>query len=330
MIHLFEAFSGKRVLITGGLGFIGSNLAHKLVHHGAIIEIIDALIPEHGGNIYNIKNIKNNIVIHKFPLQENPPELLKIVERQDYIFNLVGQTSHWDSMVAPHVDLQHNCTANLSLLESARKTNQNAKIVFASTRQIYGKPKILPVPETHPVNPVDINGIHKSTGETYHKLYSQIYGLKTIILRLTNTIGPRMRIKDTRQTFLGYWIRCAIEKRPFEVWDGSQLRDLNYVDDVVESLIIAMLSEKNSGTVYNLGAYPPFSLKKIAELLSKYTKSSFIIKEFPEKRKSIDIGDYYGDFSLITKELNWTPNTDTETAIKQTIEFYDKEISYYV
>lgn len=330
MTPSFEEFLGKRVLITGGLGFIGSNIAHRLIKYGAIIEIVDALIPKHGGNLYNVKKIEKDITIHEFPLHDDPPELLKIVERQDYIFNLAGQTSHWDSMLLPQVDLQHNCAAHLSLLECAKKTNQDVKIIFASTRQLYGKPQYLPVDETHPVNPVDINGIHKSTGEFYHKLYSQIYGLKTIILRLTNTIGPRMRIKDTRQTFLGYWIRCAIEGHPFEVWEGDQLRDLNYIEDVIDALMIALLSKNDSGNVYNLGAQPPLTLREIADFLSNYTNSKYIIKKFPDDRKSIDIGSFYSDFNLISNELKWFPKTDTKNAISKTVDYFIKEINHYV
>lgn len=330
MKKLMNAFYDSRVLVTGGLGFIGSNLARHLIKLGAHVEIVDSLIPEHGGNVFNVSDIAQDIRIYKFNMQDNPEELSNIISRQNFLFNLAGQSSHLDSMVNPHADLEYNCRAHLSLLESVRKVNPEVKIVYTSTRQIYGKPRYLPVDEKHPVCPVDINGIHKASGELYHTLYGQVYGLRSVILRLTNTIGPRMRIRDARQTFLGYWIRCAIESRPFEVWGGQQLRDINYVDDVVDALLIAATSKQAFCRIYNLGASPPSTLIKIAKLLSDISGCNYIIRDFPEGRKNIDIGDYYAKYDLIKEDLGWIPRTPLVTALEKTVEYYRKYIEHYV
>src|SRR6476620_5660334 len=217
-------FANARVLITGGLGFIGSNLAHRLVGLGSDVTVVDSLIPDYGGNRYNVEDIRDRIQINVSDVRDTH-SLRHLVQDKDYLFNLAGQTSHLDSMTNPMPDLEINCQAQLSILETCRAGNPKIKIVFASTRQIYGRPTRLPVDETHPLNPVDVNGINKMAGEQYHLLYHQVHGMKTTALRLTNTIGPRMRIKDARQTFVGVWIRRLLEGEPIEVWGGAQLRD---------------------------------------------------------------------------------------------------------
>ncbi|KAA3655888.1 MAG: NAD-dependent epimerase/dehydratase family protein, partial [Chloroflexi bacterium] len=221
---------GKKILITGGLGFIGSNLARRLVKMGADVTLVDSLIPEYGGNLYNIADIKNDVEVNISDVRDTH-SMRYLVQKKDYLFNLAGQTSHMDSMHDPFTDLDINCRAQLSILETCRKYNPEINIVFASTRQIYGKPDYLPVDETHLLRPVDVNGINKMAGEWYHILYNNVYGLRACALRLTNTYGPRMRIKDARQTFLGVWIRYLIEGKPFEVWGGEQLRDFTFVED---------------------------------------------------------------------------------------------------
>jgi UDP-glucose 4-epimerase len=227
-----EWFAGKQVLVTGGLGFIGSALAHRLVALGAKVTLIDSLIPEYGGNLLNVRGIEDRVRINISDIRD-VHSLRYLVRDMDLIFNLAGQTSHLDSMRQPIADLEINCAAQLSLLETLRQHNPTTKIVFASTRQIYGKPDYLPVDEKHLLRPTDVNGINKMAGEWYHILYNNVYGLRATALRLTNTYGPRMRVKDARQTFLGIWIKLALEGQPFEVWGGDQLRDFSYVDDAV-------------------------------------------------------------------------------------------------
>jgi nucleoside-diphosphate-sugar epimerase len=249
----FENFTDKEVLITGGLGFIGSNLAIKLVELGAHVTIIDSMIPEYGGNIKNIEPVKDKITINYSDVRDEF-SVKYLIQQKDFLFNLAGQTSHIDSMTNPFQDLEINAKSQLSILEACRKYNPSIKIVFASTRQLYGKPQYLPVDEKHPIIPVDVNGINKLSGESYHLLYNDVYNIDACVLRLTNTYGPRLRVKDARQTFLGIWIRTVLEDKPFLIFgDGEQVRDYNYVDDVVDAFLLAALSEKSNGEIYNLG-----------------------------------------------------------------------------
>ncbi|MBT4370304.1 MAG: NAD-dependent epimerase/dehydratase family protein [Candidatus Marinimicrobia bacterium] len=325
-----KSYSGKQILITGGLGFIGSNLARSLVTHGAIVTLVDSLFPKYGGNTFNIDDIQNQVVVNVCDVRDSYA-MEHLIRGKDYLFNLAGQTSHIDSMTDPHTDLDINAVAQLSILEVCRKTNPEIKIVFASTRQIYGKPDYLPVDEKHPIRPVDVNGINKLAGEWYHLLYNNVYGLRACALRLTNTYGPRMRVKDARQTFLGIWIRLLIEGRPIKVFgDGLQLRDFNYVDDCVEALLLAGASDQANGKVYNLGGSEVIGLKDLAKIMVNLCHGgSFELAPFPSERKAIDIGDYYSDFSLITKELGWTPKIDLKDGLELTLNYYREHFSHY-
>lgn len=264
---LSPAFFGKDVLITGGLGFIGSHLAIQLVALGARVTLVDSLIPEYGGNIHNIEPVKDHVQVNIADVRDEY-SMNYLVRGRDYLFNLAGQTSHADSMLNPYVDLEINCRAQLSILEACRKYNPAVKIVFASTRQIYGKPDYLPVDERHLLHPTDVNGINKMAGEWYHILYNNVYGIRAVSLRLTNTYGPHMRVKDARQTFLGIWVRCLIAGQPIEVYgDGAQLRDFNYVDDVVDAMLLSAASEAANGQIYNLGSREVISLRDLAALM---------------------------------------------------------------
>jgi UDP-glucose 4-epimerase len=327
---LFSAFARRRVLITGGLGFIGSNLARSLVQAGAKVTLVDSLIPEYGGNPRNIEGLESRLTVNLSDVRD-PHSLPVFIEKQDYLFNLAGQTSHMDSMSDPMTDLEINARAQLSILEACRLHNPDIRIVFASTRQIYGRPQYLPVDEKHPLNPVDVNGINKLAGENYHLLYSRVYGIRSTVLRLTNTIGPRMRVKDARQTFVGVWISRLLQGRPFEVWGGEQLRDFTYVDDAVEALALCATRKEAEGAVYNLGGPPPVSLKQLAGLLVELHGSGrFKVREFPADRRKIDIGDYYSDYSLIRDSLGWKPRTGLRTALEKTLRFYTRELKHYL
>lgn len=324
-------FKNKKVLITGGLGFIGSNLSIKLVELGAKITIIDSLIPEYGGNLKNIESIKDKVAVN-FSDVRDEFSIKWLIKDQDYLFNLAGQTSHIDSMTNPFQDLEINTKAQLSILEACRKHNPNIKIVFASTRQLYGKPQYLPVDENHPIIPVDINGINKMSGESYHILYNNVYGINSSVLRLTNTYGPRLRIKDARQTFLGIWIRNLLEDKPFLIFgDGKQIRDYNYVDDVVDAFLLVALSDKTSGKIYNLGNEAPISLNTTAALMVEaYKKGAYKNIPFPEDRKNIDIGDFYGDYNKIKKDLGWSPKITFEEGIERTLKYYENNLNDYI
>lgn len=325
-----EAFSDRRVLITGGLGFIGSNLAHKLVAYGAKVTIVDSLIPEYGGNMFNIHGIEDRVRVNVSDVRDEHG-MRCLVQGQNYLFNLAGQTSHLDSMKNPITDLEINAKAQLHILEACRLHNPDIKIVFASTRQIYGKPEYLPVDEKHPLSPVDVNGVNKLAGEWYHLIYRNVYGIPTSILRLTNTIGPRMRVKDARQTFLGIWIRHMVEGKPFEVWNGNQLRDFTYVDDAVDAFLLAAASRTAEGKTMNLGGDTRIRLRGLADLLIEVNGGGeYVVKDFPEERKSIDIGDYYAEFSLIRSILGWEPKVHLREALKRTLDYYKKHLGKYV
>lgn len=323
-------YSGKNVLITGGLGFIGSNLARILVAQGAKVTLVDSLIPQYGGNHFNIVDIRDDVTVNICDVRD-PFSMRYLLQGMDYLFNLAGQTSHMDSMSNPQADLDINTSAQLSILEACREVNPGIKIVFASTRQLYGKPDYLPVDERHPVRPVDVNGINKLAGEWYHLLYNNVYNIRACALRLTNTYGPGMRVRDARQTFLGIWVRLLIEGKPIKIFgDGMQLRDFNYVDDCVEALLLAGASDKVNGKVYNLGSPEVVELKSLAEMMVALVPGGvFELTPFPQDRKAIDIGNYYSDFSLISRELGWSPKVPLLVGLKKTLTYYKKHHSSY-
>ena len=325
-----DIFSGRRVLITGGLGFIGSNLARQLVELGARVTLVDSLVPEYGGNLSNIADIEDRVRVNISDVRDEH-SMRYLVRGQDYLFNLAGQTSHADSMANPYTDLEINCRAQLSILEACRKNNPGIKVVFASTRQIYGKPKYLPVDEEHLLHPVDVNGVNKVAGEQYHILYNDVYDLRACALRLTNTFGPCMRVKDARQTFLGVWIRLLVEGKPFEVWEGSQARDFTYVDDAVEAFLLAAASEEANGQVFNLGGNCVISLKDLADLLVRVNGGGeYAIRSFPVDRGRIDIGDYYADFGRIRARLGWQPEVRLSEGLTRTLAFYRERLHQYL
>jgi UDP-glucose 4-epimerase len=324
-------YSKSNVLITGGLGFIGSNLARRLVALGAEVTLVDSLIPQYGGNLFNIHDIKDRVNVNVCDVRD-PFAMAYLLKGKDFLFNLAGQTSHLDSMTDPQTDLDINVKAQLSILEACRQHNPEVKIVFASTRQLYGKPSYLPVDEKHPIQPVDVNGINKLAGEWYHLLYNNVYGIRACALRLTNTYGPGMRVKDARQTFLGIWIRHLLEGTQIKVFgDGKQLRDFNYIDDCVDALLLVGINELVNGNVYNLGSLEVISLKDLAEMIvSLGYGGSFELMPFPPERKAIDIGDYYSDFSSIQHELNWKPKVDLREGLEKTLFFYKNHLHHYL
>jgi len=328
--NLTKLYQGKKALITGGLGFIGSNLAHKLVRLGAEVILVDCLIPDQGGNLYNVQGIEDSVRINIADIRDRD-SINYLVKERDYIFNLAGQVFHVDSMRYPFTDLDMNCAGHLTFLEACRANNMEVKIVFTSTRQVYGKPDYLPVDENHPLRPVDINGIHKVTAEWYHLLYYKVYGLRTSCLRLTNTYGPRQIMKHNRSGFVGWFTRQAIDNEEIEIFgDGAQLRDFNFVDDVVDALLLAAVSEKANGEVFNLGGEKPYALLELVQLLLEVCHSgSYRLTPFPEERKNIDIGSVYSSYTKIKDSLGWSPKTSLEIGLSQTVEYFKQNKAYY-
>jgi UDP-glucose 4-epimerase len=327
--HTF--FAGKNILITGGLGFIGSNLAHRLVELGSDILIVDSLIPEYGGNMANIASIEDQVRVNIADIRDEHG-LRHLVQGQDIIFNLAGQVSHTDSMVDPYTDLEINARSQLSLLEACRHGNPHAAVIFASTRQIYGRPEYLPVDERHPLQPTDVNGINKMAGEWYHLVYHQVYGLRAASLRLTNTYGPRMRIKDARQTFIGWWIRQVLEDRTLRIFgDGLQVRDFTYIDDAVEALLLVAAHEAAVGQIYNLGGDEPINLLNLARLMIEINgHGDYELEPFPDDRRRIDIGDFYGDYRKIRSKLGWRPVVGLRDGMTRTLDYFRAHLHEYV
>jgi len=321
------AYAGKRILVTGGLGFIGSNLAIRLLEFGADVVVVDSLIPETGGNTFNLQPVQDHprLAVRTVDVRD-VLAMERLVRDQAVIFNLAGQVSHIDSMQDPFTDLEINCRSQLALLEACRRNAPETKVVFASTRQIYGRvpEEQLPVDERQPPNPVDVNGINKLAGERYHVLYNNVYGIRTSVLRLTNTYGPRMLVKNNRQTALGWLIRQAMDGEQIDIFgDGSQLRDFTYVDDAVEAFLAAGASDSANGQVFNVGAIEPISLGEVTELLIDLAGSgSFRLLPFPASRKAIDIGSIFVDDRKIRRVLKWQPGIDLREGLTRTIAFY--------
>lgn len=324
-------FGGAKVLVAGGLGFIGSSLAIRLVDLGARVTIVDSLDPDYGGNFANIAGYEPrlDVVVADLRDRERLPDL---VRGCSYVFNMAAQTGHVDSMRRPVNDLEINAAAPLMLLEAVRAECPGAVLVYGSTRQIYGRPDYLPVDEKHPLRPVDVNGVSKQAGEGFHTLYHQVYGLKTAILRLTNTYGPRMRIRDARQTFVGIWLRRVLEGDRFEVWGGQQQRDLAFVDDVVEAALLAAATPAAHGGIFNIGGAPPLSLLDLARatIAANGGAGGFDLKEFPAERKSIDIGDYWADDGLFRRTTGWAPQTDLAAGLRRSVEYYRANLARYL
>lgn len=328
----FSRFDRQRIMITGGLGLIGSALARRLVESGANVDIllVDSLNENFGGNLFNIQAIRDRVRVNISDIRDTHG-LRYLLRDCDVIFNLAGQTSHLDSMNAPFEDLQINCLAQLSLLEACREINPGVRIIYASTRQVYGRPHYLPVDEQHPVNPVDVNGINKVSGESYHLLYQRVHGIRTSVLRLTNTYGPHMRIRDARQIFLGVWVKNLIQGKPFEVWGGAQRRDFLYVDDAADAFVAAALCDNTIGKVLNVGGSDTVTLLELAErLVGGRETSGFRRCEFPADRQRIDIGDYFTDDSAFRQLTGWRAATSLDVGLATTVDFYSKNYKAYL
>jgi UDP-glucose 4-epimerase len=327
--NINQVFSKRHVLITGGMGFIGSALAHRLFGLDAHVTIIDSMDPFSGGNIYNLQSIADKINFIKADIGDKH-QVGPLLKGQDYLFNLAGQISHVGSMNDPFADLQANGFSQLTLLELCRKHNPDVRIVYSSTRQIYGKTQYLPVDENHSLAPVDMNGVSKLAGECYHLVSHSVNKLPTSILRMTNVYGPRMRVRDAYKSFIGFWFRQLIEGKEIPIFGtGKQIRDFNYVEDVVDALLFTAANPKAIGETYNLGAEPT-SLIELAELMIEINGSgSYHLEPFPLERKGIEIGDYYGNYSKIHDQLGWSPHTSLIDGLTRTLEYYRDNRKFY-
>ena len=321
-------FSGQRVLVTGGAGFLGANLCHALAARGAKVTALDGFLFGGGANPANLEGAGVELV--RADIRE--VDLRPLCEGVSVIFNLAAQTSHMGGQRDPLADIAVNAVAQVRLIQAAREAAPEAIVVHASTRQFYGKPLYLPVDEKHPVAPPDANGVSKFAGEQYWMIEHRTAGRPVVSLRLTNCYGPRLRIRDARQTFLGIWIRCVLEGKPFEVWGGEQLRDMTYVDDVTDAFLRAAATKACHGGVYNIGGPPPASLLEIAELMRKVggPEVQFTTREFPADRKTIDIGSYHADDRAFRDATGWAPLVSLEEGIRRSLDWYRPRLSAYL
>jgi UDP-glucose 4-epimerase len=324
-------YRNRRVMVTGGMGFIGSNLTRRLVELGADVLVVDAMIPDYGGNTFNLHGVEDAVHLHLTDIRLRSA-MDRLVPEVEIIFNLAGQVSHIDSMQDPHTDLDINCRAQLSLLEACRRHNPGVKVVFAGTRQIYGRPERLPVDETHLVRPTDVNGINKAAGESYHLVYNNVFGVRACSLRLTNVYGPRQLLKHNRQGFIGWFIRLAIEDQEIQIYgDGSQVRDLVYVDDAADAFLRAGASDDANGRVFNVGGAEPITHRALVErLIGVCGTGRYRLVDWPPEKRAIDIGSFYADSSLIARTLGWRPTVDLRDGLQRTVAFYRANLPHYV
>jgi UDP-glucose 4-epimerase len=323
-------YAQRKVMVTGGLGFIGSNLVRQLADAGADVLIVDSLFPDYGGNRFNIHGLEDRVHVNISDVRDRT-SMEALVRDREVIFNLAGQVSHIDSMRDPHTDLEINCRAQLSMLEACRKFNPAVRVVYAGTRQVYGRPDRLPVDESHLVRPADINGVNKAAGEYYHLLYNNVFGVRACSLRLTNVYGPRQLIRHNRQGFIGWFIRLAIEGKEIQVFgDGTQLRDFVFVDDAADAFMRAGATDACDGEVFNVGGDAPVSHKQLVALLLEVAGSGSVrFVEWPEEKKRIDIGSFYTDSSKFRRAVGWQPQVDLRTGLERTIAFYRAHMDAY-
>jgi UDP-glucose 4-epimerase len=326
-----DFYRDRRVMITGGIGFIGSNLARRLVELHADVLLVDSLIPDYGGNLFNIAGLEDRLRINVADVRQQS-SMNYLVHDREVIFNLAGQVSHIDSMLDPYTDLDINCRSQLSLLEACRRNNPTTKVVFAGTRQVYGRPNRLPVTEDHLVRPTDVNGINKAAGEYYHLVYNNVFGVRACSLRLTNVYGPRQLIKHNRQGFIGWFIRLALEDREIQIYgDGSQMRDFVYVDDAAEAFLRAGASEACNGAVFNVGGSEPISHRDLVTLLLEVAGAGRVrYIDWPAEKKAIDIGSFYADSSRFRGTTDWTPTVSLREGLARTLAYYREHHARYV
>jgi UDP-glucose 4-epimerase len=326
-----DFYRGRRVMVTGGLGFIGSNLARRLTELGADILLVDSLIDDYGGHLFNIDGIESKVRVNIADIRQRTT-MNYLVRDREVIFNLAGQVSHIDSMLDPYNDLEINCKSQLTLLEACRNHNPAAKVVFAGTRQVYGKPDRLPVDETHLVRPTDINGINKVAGEYYHLVYNNVFGVRACSLRLTNIYGPRQLVRHNRQGFIGWFVRLVVEDKEIQIFgDGQQLRDFVYVDDAADAFLRAGASDAVNGQVFNVGGAQPIShLDLVSLLIETAGTGAYRLVEWPPEKKVIDIGSFYADSTRFRTTAGWEPATTLRDGLARTIAYYREHLPRYL
>jgi UDP-glucose 4-epimerase len=328
-VNKSEIFKGKAILITGGLGFIGSNLAHHLVTMGANITILDALLPLYGGNRINIAGIEDKVELVDGDIRDANLINTQVVGK-DYIFHLAGQISYLDSKNQPFVDLDFNGRGNLTLLEAVRHHASQAKIIFSSSRLVYGKVLTLPVREDHPTDPLSLYGIHKLLGEKYYRYYAHNFGLQTVSIRIPNPYGPRQQMKHNKYSIVGWFVRQALDNETITIYgDGTQERDYIYISDIIEAMV-QLAAKGETGDVYNVGSHERLRFVDMVDTIIQQAGSG--TKKhvpWPENYEKNETGDYIADTSKIEATCNWKPRVDFKDGVSEMIEYYKANKQYY-
>jgi UDP-glucose 4-epimerase len=325
-----KAFADKEILVTGGLGFIGSNLCIALVEAGARVTIMDNMLPRQGGNLFNIREIEDRVRVN-FSDVRNQLSVNHLVKGKDYVFHLAGQVNHVDSMRNPLQDLDINCRGTLVLLEALRQFNRDARVIFAGTRGEYGASVKLPVDEDHPTNPKGIYAVTNLTAEKMMLVYHDVHGIKSVCLRITNTYGPRHQMVHDEYGVFNWFIRKAIDDEEIPVFgDGRILRDFIYIRDLVESMLIVSLTEGAYGKVFNVGTGVPVSFTDLAKKIVQVTGTGRVnFTEFTQERKEVEPGDYYADITRLNRCTGWSPKTKLREGIAETVDYYRKHRKEY-
>ncbi|MGA7561727.1 MAG: NAD-dependent epimerase/dehydratase family protein [Desulfobaccales bacterium] len=324
-ISNLSSLKGARVLITGGAGMIGSTIAHLAVQQGARVTILDAMLPAYGGNIFNLHGIFDAIQFVQGDIRD-PAVGQSLVKETDYLFNLAGQVSYVDSNTEPFLDLDINCKGHLQMLEACRQVGAKARLVFASSRFVYGRIDYNPVDENHPFNCLSIYGIHKLAGEKYYRFYQEAYGLDTVRVRIANPYGPRQQMKHSKYGILNWFIRLALEGKPLTIFgEGRQTRDYIFVEDLAEAMLALALSPGTAGQVYNLGSATSTPFVEMAHLVAAAVPGTEVLQvEWPADRYFVETGDYVSDIGKINAAVGWWPRTTIQEGVSRTVEYYRK------
>ncbi len=329
--YSIKKMDGQGALVLGGLGFMGSNLVHQLVALGAKVTIYDACLEPYGWNLVSIKEIKDDVEVVVGDIRDL--DTLKThVKNKDFIFNYAAQASHILSMRDPALDIQINCQGNMNVLEACREVNPAVKIIYAGTRGQIGEAQYLPVDEKHPTNPPDVYGINKQAAESYHLLYTKIYGIPTVAIRVGNTYGPRHQMKRSEYGVLNYFMRCAMLDEPITIYDsGEQIREYAYIDDINDAFLLAAQSDKANGEYFMIGSGVPIKFVDMAKLIIETVgKSKLVHIPFPEERKAIDVNRFYASNEKLNRVLGWHPVTSLEEGLRKTFAFYQKRLNEYI
>lgn len=325
-----KTFEGKRILVTGGAGMIGSTLVRRAALLGAHVTVLDALLPLYGGNLFNIEDVREKITFVEGDIRD-ADVVAECVRDADYIFNFAAQVSYVLSNVDPFLDLDFNCRGHLTLLDSCRKTGATQRIIFSSSRFVYGAPEYSPVDENHPLNCQSIYGIHKIAAEKYHQFFHRSYNQPTLSLRFTNPYGPRQQMKHNQYGIVNWFIRQALDGEALTIYgDGAQQRDYIFVEDIVEACLLIALAGKFEGEVYNVGSGHGVGFREMTEcIVAAVPETRILSVDWPPNRTLVETGDFIADCKKLRTLTGWSPHVSLEEGIRATVDYYRKNRSRY-